>query len=125
MNKLVFNDVGLWPHSQELCELSRFFVDGGHKVYFLSSNDSFIGNPPNPLSFRLASMVTKSRNKSIHRELSNYGVNCFFIPKTKKVLRNKFKDNISADLLNSIYGCYCEILKDGLANRRSNHYLSF
>ena len=63
MNKLIFNDVGLWPHSQELCELSRFFVDDGHKVFFLSSNDSFIGNPSNPLSIEFASIVTKARNK--------------------------------------------------------------
>ena len=39
-----------------------------------------------------------------------------FIPKTKS-----FKINLKIifpNLLNSIYGCYCEILKDGLANRK-------
>ena len=125
MNKLIFNDVGLWPHSHELCELSRSLINRGHKVYFLSSNDSFIGNPSNPLSFNLASIVTKMRNTIIHKELAIHGVNCSFLSNSNKYMRNKFRNNISENLLNSIFGSYCEILRDGLADRKSFHYLNF
>ena len=87
MNKLIFNDVGLWPHTLDLCELSRSFIDKSHNVFFLSSNDSLIGNPPNPLNSKSASLITTSRNKLIHKELEKYGVNCFFIKSKNKSFR--------------------------------------
>ena len=33
MNKLILNDVGLWPHSLELCELSRYLFDAGNNIF--------------------------------------------------------------------------------------------
>lgn len=125
MNKLIFNDVGLWPHALELCELSRSFIDKSHNVFFLSSNDSLIGNPPNPLNSKSASLITTLRNNLIHKELKKFGINCFFIRSKNRSQKNDFNKYISTNILDSIYASYCEILKDGLANRNSKHYLNF
>ncbi len=125
MNKLIFNDVGFWPHSLELCEIARVFIDNGDKVFFLSSNDTFFGNPSNPLCFEPARKITQFRNKLIHKELEKHGIKCFFIKQSKNLISNKFKKIITKNLLDSIYGNYCEILKDGLANRKSIHFKDF
>ena len=75
MNKLIFNDVGLWPHSLELCELSRYLLDTGNNVFFLSSNDSFFGNPANPLCNDFAKIITKKTHgaprKAVKAEQDN------------------------------------------------------
>ena len=81
MNKLIFNDVGLWPHALELCELSRYLFDAGNNIFFLSSNDSFLGNPANPLCNYFSQKITRNRNNLIHKELKKFGINCSFIPK--------------------------------------------
>ena len=124
MNKLIFNDVGLWPHALELCELSRYLFDAGNNIFFLSSNDSFLGNPANPLCNDFSKKITRTRNTIIHKELTKFGINCFFIP------RENFKDfsfekKINQIILDSIYGSYCEILKDGLAPRKTKHYRNY
>lgn len=124
MNKLIFNDVGLWPHSLELCELSRYLLDTGNNVFFLSSNDSFFGNPANPLCNDFAKIITKTRNIYIHNELNKFKVNCSFIPRSN-IKDVSFEKKVNQNLLDSIYGSYCEILCDGLANRRTSYYKNF
>lgn len=124
MNKLILNDVGLWPHSLELCELSRYLLDSGNSVFFLSSNDSFLGNPANPLCNYFSKKITRNRNTFIHKELNKFGINCSFIPR-KNFKDVSFEKKVNQILLDSIYGSYCEILRDGLSLRKTKHYRNY
>ena len=127
MNKLIFNDVGLWPHRQELCELARLFKDENNNVFFVSSIDSFPCSPPNPLNSYFASQISYFINLQIHNNLKKYNINCSFLNKNgiKKIdsIIKRFEGN--KDILNSIYGQYCELLSDGLAEKDSSFYRKF
>ena len=99
MNKLIFNDVGSWPHFFELCEFARSQKANGHNVYFLSSNDSIVGNPANPFCLPLVCLITRFRNNLIHKELNKFGINCFYIKKSKKSKEIDYKNKFSKNLL--------------------------
>lgn len=126
MNKLIFNDVGLWPHRLELCELARKFKFENNSVYFISSNDSIIGNPPNPLSSFFSSKVSYLLNLQIHKNLEQHKIMCTFVHQNKKnisIIQKKLRENV--EIRNSIYGQYCELLCDGLACKESNFFKNF
>ena len=127
MNKLIFNDVGLWPHRQELCELARLFKDENNNVFFVSSMDSFPCSPPNPLNSYFASQISYFINLQIHNNLKKYNINYFFLNKNGIKKNDSIIKRLEAnkDILNSIYGQYCELLSDGLAEKDSFFYRKF